>query len=151
MHEATAHFQNVLKGYGVADYENYLLTAVSTANREGYTLYGLVYRSARQIRIVDRNNRARTLSPRDREFYRPYERDLSGRPVDLVIDWAGVARSAIRTQKGQAILMTLAANSVLINRLSDDDWEIERRWAECDYKNIVAKRKAQLDLRMRPS
>jgi hypothetical protein len=65
-----------------------------------------------------------------------------------VIDWAGVPRTTIKTQKGQAILMTLAANSVIINRRSDSYWDIEKRWIEGDYKSIVAERKAQLDRRM---
>ena len=60
-------------------------------------------------------------------------------------------RTTIKTQKGQAILMTLAANSVLINRRSDGYWEIERRWLDGDYERIVAERKAQLDRRMAPT
>ncbi len=150
MSEATGHFQNVLRGYGVADYDRYLLTAVRTADQVGFTLYGVVYRPARHIRILDQNSRVRTVSPRDRSYYKPYERDASGQPLDVVIDWAGVPRTTIKTQKGQAILMTLAANSVLINRRSDSYWDIEKRWIEGDYKRIVAERKAQLDRRMGP-
>lgn len=148
MSEATGHFQSVLSGYGVANYDRYFLTAVRTADRAGYTLYGVVYRPARQIRILDQNSRVRTVSPDDRSYYKPYERDASGQPLDVVIDWAGVPRTTIRTQKGQAILMTLAANSVLINRRSDGYWDIEKRWIEGDYKRIVDERKAQLDQRM---
>ncbi len=152
MSEATEHFQNVLRGYGVVDYDRYLLTAVRSADRAGYTLYGVVYRPERQIRIVDQNNRVRTVSPADRSYYKPYERDTRGQPLDVVIDWAGVPRTTIKTQKGQAILMTLAANSVIINRRSDSYWDIEKRWVEGDYKRIVDERKAQLDRRMgRPS
>ncbi len=148
MSEATVHFQNVLRGYGVADYDRYLLTAVRTADQAGYTLYGLVYRQARQIRILDQYGRVRTVSPNDRSYYRPYERDASGQPLDVVIDWAGVPRTTIKTQKGQAILMTLAAHSVLINRRNDSYWDFQKRWIEGDYRRIVAERKAQLDQRM---
>ncbi|MEE8499743.1 MAG: hypothetical protein V3S27_04150, partial [Kiloniellales bacterium] len=88
------------------------------------------------------------LSPGNRSYYKPYERDARGQPLDVVIDWAGVPRTTIKTQKGQAILMTLAANSVIINRRSDSYWDIEKRWIEGDYKRIVAERKAQLDRRM---
>ena len=152
MSEATAHFRNVLRGYGVADYDRFILTAVRTADQAGYTLYGVVYRPARQIRILDQNSRVRLVSPGDRSYYKPYERDASGQPLDVVIDWAGVPRTTIKTQKGQAILMTLAANSVLINRRSDSYWDIEKRWIEGDYNRIVSERKAQLDRRMgRPS
>ncbi len=148
MSEATGHFQNVLRGYGVVDYDRYLLTAVRTADQAGYTLYGLVYRPARQIHVRDQNSRVRNLSPGDRAYYRPYERDVNGRPLDVVLDWAGVPRTTIKTQKGQAILMTLAANSVIINRRSDGYWGIEKRWIDGDYERVVAERKAQLDQRM---
>ena len=152
MSAATRHFQNVLRGYGVADYDRYLLTAVRTADQAGYTLYSVVYRPVRQIRILDQNGRVRTVSPGDRSYYKPYERDADGQPLDVVIDWAGVPRTTIKTQKGQAILMTLAANSVIINRRNDSYWDFEKRWIEGDYKRIVAERKAQLDRRMgRPS
>jgi uncharacterized protein YcfL len=148
MSEATGHFQNVLKGYGVADYDQYLLTAVRSADKAGYTLYSVVYRPERQIRVLDQNERVRTVSPGDRSYYRPYERDANDRPLDVVIDWAGVPRTTIKTQKGQAILMTLAANSVLINRRYDTYWDIEKRWIDGNYESIVTERKAQLDRRM---
>ena len=78
----------------------------------------------------------------------PYSKDAKGRPLDLVIDWAGVPRTSIRSQKGQAILMTLAANSVLINRRSDEYWNAERVWKNGGYQRIVNDRKAVLDRRM---
>ncbi len=148
MKPATRHFQDVLNGYGVDSPENYILTAVRTADRDGYTLYGIVYRPSSSIRVKDDSGRIRVLTPNDDEFYRPYARDASGQPLDMIIDWAGVPRTSIRTQKGQAILMTLAANSVLINRRSDDYWAIERRWTAGGFKRVVAERKAVLDRRM---
>ncbi len=146
---ATEHFQKVLKGYGVEDYDRYLITAVRTADREGYTLYSIVYRAERTIRVRDSYGRVRSVSPSDnRDYYKAFERDAGGNPLDVVIDWAGVPRTVIKTQKGQAILMTLAANSVLINRRSDDYWAIEKRWIDGFYKEIAEVRKAQLDQRM---
>ena len=44
--------------------------------------------------------------------------------------------------------MTLAANSVLINRRSDNYWDIEKRWIGGDFKRIADERKAKLDQRM---
>ncbi len=147
--EATVYFQNVLKGYGVPDYDRYIITAVRTADREGYTLYSLVYRPTRQIRVRDAEGRVLTLGPRDyRRYYRPFERDANGAPLDAVIDWAGVPRTTIRTQNGQAILMTLGANAVLINRRSDDYWATERRWIDGYHKEIATERKTYLDRRM---
>lgn len=144
---ATEHFQRVLRGYGVEDYGHYVLTGVRTADREGYTLYAVIYRPAESIQVHD-GRIVRQLGRGDREYYRPYERDANGRPLDVIIDWAGVPRTSIRTQKGQAILMTLAANSVLINRRSDEYWQAERRWIAGEYEAIVAERRRYLDKRM---
>jgi len=150
MAEATPHFQRVLRGYGVEDADNYYLTAIRTADRDGYTLYGVIYRETKTIRVRDKANpqRVRTLSKRNRAFWQPYSEDADGRPLDSVIDWAGVPRTSIRTQKGQAILMTLAANSVLMNRRSDDYWAAEPRWIGGSYLDIVTDRKSYLDRRL---
>jgi len=148
MRPATEHFRKVLRGYGIEDAGNYVLTAVRSADREGYTLYGLVYRPAGAIRVRDASGGTRTLTEADDAYYQPYAQDAYGRSLDMVIDWAGVPRTSIRTQKGQAILMTLAANSVMINRRSDDYWEVERRWIAGGYKTVVAERKSVLDRRM---
>lgn len=145
---ATRHFQKVLLGYGVEDPQNYILTAVRTADRQGYTLYGLVYRPETRIRVRDSGGRIVTLTPKDDGFYQPYARDAQGRPLDMVLDWAGVPRTSIRTQKGQAILMTLAANSVLINRRSDDFWVVEKQWRAGQFRQVATERKAALDSRM---
>ncbi len=148
MKGATQHFRTVLRGHGVASPENFVLTAIRTADREGFTLYALIHRPAQSIRIRDRSGRRRTLTPRDDDFYIPYRQDASGRALDLVIDWAGVPRTSISTQKGQAILLTLAANSVLINRRSDDYWAVERRWVAGGYRGVVAERKQVIDRRL---
>jgi len=60
-----------------------------------------------------------------------------------------VPRTAIATQKGQAILMTLAANSVIINRRSNGYWAAEQRWISGDHVDVVRERKAYLDRRIR--
>ncbi|HEY5789916.1 MAG TPA: hypothetical protein VIX81_04775 [Gammaproteobacteria bacterium] len=150
MAEATPHFQQVLRGYGVEDADKYYLTAIRTADRDGYTLYGVIYRESPTITVRDKENpqRVLTLGKRDRAFWQPYAEDADGRPLDTVIDWAGVPRSSIRTQKGQAILMTLAANSVLVNRRSDDYWAVESRWTGGGYLAIVNERKGYLDKRL---
>lgn len=145
--EATQHFQRVLKGYGVEDYEHYVLTGVRTADRDGYTLYAVVFRPDIMVQVLE-GGKPRALEPRDRDYYKPIERDAFGKQMDVIIDWAGVSRTSIRTQKGQAILMTIAANSVLVNRRSDDYWDVEQRWMAGDFKSIVAERKQYLDQRM---
>ena len=106
----------------------------------------------RRIDVRDGSGRVCTLAPSDyRRYYKAFERDAGGAPLDVVIDWAGVPRTVIKTQKGQASLMTLATNSVLINRRSDDYWAIEKRWTDGDFREIASERKAQLDRRMAKS
>ncbi len=149
MSVATHQFQQVLRGYGVADYEHYILTAVRSADRDGYTLYAVVNRPSAVIRVPHRSAGGELrLSAEGREYYRPYEHDALGNPLDVIVDWAGIPRSSIRTRKGQAILMTIAANSVLTNRRSDDYWATEKRWRSGQFRHIVAERKAYLDKRM---
>ncbi|MDH3316413.1 MAG: hypothetical protein OER43_11695 [Gammaproteobacteria bacterium] len=144
---ATEHFQRVLKGYGVEEYDRYILTGIRTADRDGYTLYAVVYRPEIVVQVRE-GGATRSLKPGDFDYYKPILRDANGRPMDVIIDWAGVPRTTIRTQKGQAILMTIAANSVLVNRRSDDYWAVEERWVAGEYKEIVAERKRYLDTRM---
>lgn len=149
LNEATRHFQRVLMGYGVDDYNSYVLTAVRTADRDGYTLYAVVRRPVGPINVQEPSSgRQVRLHPGLDDYYRPYQRGALGRPLDVVIDWAGVPRTSIRTQKGQAILMTIAANSVLVNRRSDDYWLAETRWIAGSHRAIVAEREGYLRQRM---
>lgn len=148
MDEATHHFQRVLAGYGVADHRSYLLTAVRTADREGYTLYAVVHRPQQRIRVRDARGRRVVLDAGDEAFYRPYRHDDAGRALDVVIDWAGVPRAQVMTQRGQAVLMTIAANSVLTHRRSDAYWRAEARWAAGGFRDVVAEREAYLQRRM---
>jgi len=147
MKSATAHFRQVLRGHRVFQPEDFVLTAVRTADTQGYTLYALVHRPQRPITVRTANGTVRTLTDRDQEFYRTYRTDAQGRALDVVIDWAGVHRSSISTQKGQAVLLTLAANSVLINRRSDEYWGIEQRWTGGQYQAVVSERQREIDRR----
>ena len=150
MREATSQFRRLLRQYGVHNSERYLLTAIRTADRQGYTLYAVIYRPADVIRVFDKHSsrHIRTLSRADDQYYQPFSRDAQGRPLDRIIDWAGVSRDTIKTQKGQAILMTLAANSILNNKRTPDYWEIEERWAAGEFRQISEQRTAQLRKRM---
>ncbi|MEM7061360.1 MAG: hypothetical protein AAF557_27600 [Pseudomonadota bacterium] len=133
---ASRHFQDVLRGYGIGNARDYYLTAVRTADAQGYTLYAVVYRPEQQIRVVV-DGRQKTLTPEDDAFYRPYAQDARGAALDLVLDWAAVPRTEIRTQKDQAVLMTIGANSVLINRRSNDFWAVEAAWRNGDFRRIA--------------
>jgi hypothetical protein len=148
MKSASRQFQTVLRGHGVQTPENYILTATRTADTQGFTLYSLIHRPARSIQVRDSRGRIRTLTAADEGFYTPHRQDASGRPLDVAIDWAGVPRTQISTQKGQAILMTLGANSVLINRRSNDFWQVQERWIAGGYKGVVAERKRVIEQRL---
>lgn len=145
---ATAQFRAALRGYGIADAESYLLTAVRSADAQGFTLYAVVRRPAGAIRVRDAAGREAVLTPEDEAYYEPHAEDAAGRPLDVVLDWAAVPRSAIRTQQGQAVLLTIAANSVLINRRSDDFWPVEARWRGGAFREITAERRALMDGRI---
>ena len=148
MAEATMHFQDVLKGYGVKHHRNYILTAVRSADDAGYTLCALVHRNQSAINVRVSEGGTRTLTRADPEFFRPYRSDTQGRPIDIVIDWAAVPRHAITNQKAQAILMTLGANSVLQDRRSAEYWHAEQRWYAGQHKSVVARRQRSLDARL---
>ena len=138
MKHATVQLQKVLKEYGVEKSEHYILTSVDTANSKGYTLFAVVYREKENIEVVDKYNKKtkRKYSKSDRMFYDAYRVDSRQYTLDVVVDWAGIPREAIKTQKGQAVLITLAANSIVEKKRSHDYWEKEQRWIKGDFREI---------------
>ena len=150
MQDATVFFQRILRQYGVHDADRYVLTAIRTADRDGYTLYAVIHRPRDLIEVPDKYSGygMRSYGRRDRGFYQPFRHDDQGRSLDTVIDWAGVPRTDIRTQKGQAILMTLAANSVLNGKQASEYWAAEKRWISGEYLKIVAERHEYLQQRL---
>lgn len=151
MKHATEFFQRVLHRYGVPESEHYILTSIDTANGDGYTLFAVVYRPADTIRVIDKydGRTVRVFSREDRLYYEPFARDAEGRPLDVVIDWAGMPRTMVRTQKQQAILMTLAANSVLNGKRSPGYGDVEQQWMAGAYVRLVAERMAYVRERMK--
>ena len=145
---ATRHFRTVLDGHGVARSKDFVLTAVRSADTRGYTLYALVHRPQQTIRIRDARGQIFTLDENDSAYYRPYQSDVNGRVLDVVVDWAGVQRSQIANQKGQAVLLTLAANSVLMNRRSDEFWSIRQKWLSGQYRAVVTERQLEIERRL---
>lgn len=150
MRSATVFFQSMLNRYGVKDANRYVLTAIRTADADGYTLYAVVRRDSETVQVADKLDptRLRTLTPVDLDYYRPYFQDTSGQRLDHVVDWAGISRRHIQTQKGQAILMNLAANSILNDKRSDDYWQAERRWMVGGFREIASAREVALRRRM---
>jgi len=139
MEHATGYFQKVLKQYGVRDADRYILTSIDTANDDGYTLFAVVYRPQDTITVVDKydSRYTRTFHKTDRLFYEPFERDIDGRPLDTIVDWAGLPRELTKTQKAQAILITMAANAVVEGKRNPDYWDAERRWIAGEFREIT--------------
>lgn len=150
MKNATASFQKVLHTYGVNDAERYILTSIDTANKEGYTLFAVAYRPENSVRVFDKYNPAvvRNFRKEDRLFYEPFQKDVNGRALDTIIDWAAMPREDIKTQKAQAILITLAANSVVEGKKSPEYWEIEHRWIAGQFREITNERLVAVRERM---
>ena len=139
MKHASEYFQKVLQRYGVADSGKYILTSIDTANSKGYTLFAVIYRSAETINVFDKydGKTRRTYERSDRMYYEPLEKDITGKPLDRVIDWAALPRDLIKTQKAQALLITMAANSVVNEKKSPDYWDVEKRWIAGEYEEIT--------------
>jgi hypothetical protein len=142
MMHASEYFQKVLARYGVKDARHYFLTSIDTANNQGYTLFAVIYRPLDSITVIDKydGKTVRTFTREDRLYYEPFARDAQGRSLDTVIDWAGLARDFYATQKAQAVLITMAANSVVNEKRSPDYWETESRWIGGDFEAIVEQR-----------
>jgi hypothetical protein len=146
MKHASVYFQKVLKTYGIHDADRFFLTSIDTANSKGYTLFAVVYRPQDNIQVADKYDRKikRTFHRTDRMFYEPFAKDIHGNNLDTIIDWAGIPRDYIKTQKAQAILITMAANSVISQRSNPDYWEAEQRWIAGDYKQITEQKTVEV-------
>lgn len=151
MKHATKSFQTVLRRYGVNDAERYILTSIDTANNAGFTLFAVVYRPVDTIHVIDKydGKSVRRFSKADRLFYEPFQSDVTGKSLDTIIDWAGIHRDFVKTQKGQGILLTLAANAVVDRKRSPNYWQTETRWVAGEYQDIVQKRMAEVQERLK--
>ncbi len=139
MKHASEYFQKVLRRYGVPNADKYILTSIDTANSKGYTLFAVVYRPVSAIRVMDKydGTTIRNYESSDRLFYEPFARNVNGKPLDTIIDWAAMPRDFIKTQKAQALLLTMAANSVANEKRSPDYWDIEKRWIDGEFQEIT--------------
>jgi hypothetical protein len=145
MRQASAYLQQVLKQYGVADAEHYVLTSIDTANNQGYGLYAVVYRPQNQITVIDKYDRKtpRTFGPEDRLYYEPFKTTIDGQPLDQVVDWAGVVLEQARSQKQQAVLLTLAANRIVAGQRRNDYWAAEANWLAGQVQTIMQNQEAK--------
>jgi len=101
MKHAFEYFQKVLKNYGVHDADRCILTSSDTASSEGFTPFAVVHRPSDSIRVADKydGKTVRDFSKSDRLFYKPFEEDVDSRPLDRIIDWAGLRREYTKTKR----------------------------------------------------
>jgi len=151
MKHASEYFQKVLSRYGVPKAERYILTSIDTANAKGYTLFAVVYRPASYIKVLDKydGTTVRIFEAGDRLFYEPFLKDINGKSLDTIIDWAALPREYIKTQKAQALLLTMAANSVVNEKRSPDYWDIEKRWIAGEFEEITEQKMSAVRNKMK--
>jgi len=150
MKHATGYLQKVLEQYGIANYQDYILTSIDTANHQGATLFAVVYRPFNSITVVDKYNRekVRKFTNKDRLFYEPYQSDVNGKALDTIVDWAGVPTDSYDSQKMQAVLLTLAANAIANGKRRADYWKVETRWIDGEFLKILEKQKSKINQSM---
>jgi hypothetical protein len=142
---ATRYFQRILKQYGFRHYNNYIITSIDTAKAAGFVLFAVIQRPVKSIVVHYKySGEIRKFEFSDRLFYEPYKRDVNGRPLDTIIDYVGVHSDYYTTQKMQAIMLTLAANSVVNGKVSPDYWEIEEQWISGDYLRVMRGKNQQI-------
>jgi len=145
MKEATTYLQKILKDHGRDDYEDYLLTTIDTERRKGYVLFAVVQRNVRSISIGDAENfqSKKQMTASDKEFYLPYQTDSAGKPLDIVVDWAGLPNQCYSTQKSQSILLTMAANQILHEKTRNDYWQAQQQWLKGDFAKVMKNQEEQ--------
>lgn len=149
MRQASQYFQKILQQYGVYDSQYYLLASIEDPPGEN-VLLSVVYRPFTTIEVFDKHypQRLRSFSVTDRLFYEPFRTDSQSKPLDTLIDWAAFPKQVLQTQKSQAILLTLAANSVLSHKQAPEYWEIEPRWLAGEASAIVKQKTAEMNKKL---
>ncbi len=139
MKHASEYFQKVLAQHGTPDAQHYILTSIDTANPQGFTLFAVVYRPTDAVTVIDKydGKTIRKFTREDRLFYEPFAVDVNGKPLDTIVDYAGVPTESYKTQKQQAILLTLSANAVADGKKRSDYWDAEKLWISGAFEGVV--------------
>lgn len=133
MKEASLYFQKMLKVLKIEKSENYFLASVDTDTDN--VLFSVIYRD--KPLVV--NN---VLIGKDsKEFYTPSSlnrvRGTKDSIPDVIIDFAGVPRNLAQTQKMQSILLTVAANSVIMKKKSPEYFTVEKQWLDGNVSKVM--------------
>lgn len=150
MKHATEFLQKVLSRQGVPNASNYILTSIDTANKNGYTLFAVVYRPKKNITVIDKydGKTIRNFTSDDRLFYEPFRTDINGKTLDTIVDLAGMPTDQYTSQKQQAILLTLAANAIASEKIRTDYWTIEKRWIDGEFDTIMREQTQKVEKAM---
>jgi hypothetical protein len=141
--EANRAFQRLLVSQGMPEDRARQYTLVGNyayAWSRGQILVAIVHRhtGAQPFRVqAKQTGIVTTFRPDQRAWYEAYERDVEGRPIDEVIDWAAVEYAALRQDKVVATLMAIAAEAVKADRRATDYWPAERRWLSGDTAAVM--------------
>jgi hypothetical protein len=134
MTEVNQAFHRLLVSQGMADdkAKHYVLAGnYRHAWTRNEILLAVIYRhpGAQPVRVTSKTTGIlTTFRPDQRAWHEPYERDAAGRPLDEVIDWAGLEYSVLRHDKAVAALLVLAAEAVKADKRATEYWSTERRW-----------------------
>ena len=141
MQTATGFLQKILKSQKIPNAEHYQITAMGTPNENGFILMAAVFRPATSIHVFNKFDflLRQTLTAEDIEFFRAYRTDVSGNTLDTVYDWVALPVACISSQKKQALLLTLMANTIIKQQTYSDYWKKERHWIAGNYLSVMAK------------
>ena len=150
METASKYLQKILKSKGVENFENYFLTALGTADNDGYILIAAIYRPDRTINVFNKFDFLfrQTLTLEDIDYYRAYRTDVSGKLQDIVYDWAALPTQCVSQQAYQSILLTLTAIKALEQKLDqkqdNEYWRKERQWIAGNHLSVLLKQDMQI-------
>ena len=150
--EANRAFQRLLVSQGMSEEaaHSYALTGnYRYAWSRGQILLAVVYRhpGAQPFRVTAKQTGiVTTFRPDQRGWHEPYERDVTGQPVDEVLDWAALDYRLLRQDKIVATLMVIAVEAVKSGKRSPEYWAAERRWMAGETVEVMRESQARIQL-----
>ena len=143
---ATRYLQKILAAKGLADADHYFLTSINTAVDNGFTLITAVYRPSAKLAVFEKFGAANqvTLTCDHEPYFRPYRIDCTGKPLDIVYDWAALPNNCFEKQGHQALMLTFTANKILAQEPREDYWAAEKQWIAGDYVSVVTRQDAMV-------
>lgn len=142
--EANSALQRLLVSQGMPEQtaRHYVLTGnYQYALTRSQILLAVVYRHTgdEPFRVLAKQTGiTTTFRPGQRGWHEPYPRDVDGRPIDEVVDWAAIDYKILRQEKVVATLMVLATEAIKSGKRSPEYWDVERPWMAGDTAKVMA-------------